>query len=316
MSPATRTVPPPRAGDPTLQPPPATRRRVAGRSWEPLLWIAPALIVVGVIFVYGLISLVNTALHAEGRFVGTENLSLVLKDPAFRTALGHNARLLLAVPVLMALSVLIAILLFESVRGWRFHRAVVFLPYVLPIPVVGVVFGLLLTLNGPVNTALRTFGLGGLAHDWFGQPSWALWTLMGVIVWKELGFGVVLVLSRLMSLPSEVFEAARLDGARFWRLHAFITVPQLRSVLGFYAVTEAITMVSWVFNYVYVVSNGTGGPGDATQVAELYIYQTAFQFNARELASAAALLLFAVTFVLIVVYFRLAQRRSSDVARA
>ena len=96
----------------------------------------------------------QSALNADGRFVGTENLSLVLKDPAFRTALGHNARLLLAVPVLMALSVLIAILLFESVRGWRFHRAVVFLPYVLPIPVVGVVFGLLLTLNGPVNTAL------------------------------------------------------------------------------------------------------------------------------------------------------------------
>jgi ABC-type sugar transport system permease subunit len=307
---------PPQAGAPTVRHPPARRRRVAGRSWEPLLWIAPALLVVGLIFVYGLISLINTSLRSGGRFVGFHNLSLVLQDPLFRTALGHNARLLLAVPILMALSVLIAILLFEGVRGWRFHRAVVFMPYVLPIPVVAVVFGMLLTLNGPVNTALHTFGLGALAHDWFGQPRWALWTLTGVIIWKELGFGVVLVLARLMSLPSEVFEAARLDGARFWRLHTLITVPQLRGVLSFYAVTEAITMVSWVFNYVYVVSNGTGGPGDATQVAELYIYQTAFQFNARELASAAALLLFAVTFVLIVVYFRLAQRRRPDVARA
>lgn len=315
MSSATRTAEP-AAREQTLHRPPARRRRVAGRAWEPLLWIAPALVVVAVIFLYGLVSLVITSLHNRGSFVGTQNLSLVLKDPAFRTALGHNGRLLLAVPILMALSVLIAILLFEGVRGWRFHRAVVFLPYILPIPVVGVVFGVLLTLDGPVNTALRTFGLDAFAHDWFGQPRWALWTLMGVIVWKELGFGVVLVLSRLMSLPSEVFEAARLDGARFWRLHTLITVPQLRGVLGFYAVTEAITMVSWVFNYVYVVSNGTGGPGDSTQVAELYIYQTAFQFNARELASAAALLLFAATFVLIIIYFRLAQRRRPDVARA
>ena len=307
---------PPRAAGRTAHPPPARGRRLGGRPWEPLVWIAPALLVVGVIFVYGLVSLVATALHAEGRFVGTENLSLVLSDPAFRTALGHNAQLLLAVPVLMALSVLVAVLLFEGLRGWRFHRSVAFLPYVLPIPVVGVVFGVLLTLDGPVNGALHSLGLGALAHDWFGQPRWALWTLLGVIVWKELGFGVVLVLSRLMSLPAEVFEAARLDGAGFWRLHRHITMPQLRSVLGFYAVTEAITMVSWVFNYVYVVSNGTGGPGDATQVAELYIYQTAFQFNARELASAAALILFAITFVLIVAYFRLAQRGAREVARA
>lgn len=314
MSSAVRTVPP--RAEQRLGRPPARRRRVAGRSWEPLVWIAPALFVIGVIFAYGLVSLINTSLHSEGRFVGIDNLSLVVQDPAFGTALSHNARLLLAVPVLMVLSVLIAILLFEAIRGWRLHRAIVFLPYVLPIPVVGVVFGVLLTLNGPVNAALHTVGLGALAHDWFGQPNWALWTLLGVIVWKELGFGVVLVLARLMALPVEVFEAARLDGARFWRLHAFITVPQLRSVLGFYAVTEAITMVSWVFNYVYVVSNGTGGPGDATQVAELYIYQTAFQFNARELASAAALILFAATFVLIVIYFRIAQGRRPDVAHA
>jgi ABC-type sugar transport system permease subunit len=292
------------------------RRRISSRAWGPLLWIAPALLVILAIFVYGLIALINASLHQSGRFIGIDNLKLVLQDPAFRTALSHNGRLLIAVPILIVVSILIAVLLFEMVRGWRFHRAVVFLPYLLPIPVVGVVFGVLLTLNGPINTALRAVGLDPLAHDWFGQPRWALWTLTAVIVWKELGFGVILMLSRLMSLPSEVFEAARLDGARFWRLHTLITVPQLRTVISFYAVTEAITMVSWVFNYVYVVSNGTGGPGDATQVAELYIYQTAFQFDARELAAAAALILFAVTFVLIVVYFRIQQRRRPDVGLA
>ncbi|ADB48811.1 carbohydrate ABC transporter permease [Conexibacter woesei] len=282
------------------------------RTWEPLAWIAPALAVVLCIFVYGLVSLVDMATHLQGRFVGIDNLELTFEDPAFRTALGHNVRLLLAVPILIVLSSLIAILLFEAVRGWRWHRAVVFLPYVLPIPVIGVVFGLLLTLDGPINTALRSVGLGGLAHDWLGQPSWSLWTLTAVIVWKELGFGVILLLARLMSLSSETFEAARLDGARFWRLHTRITLPQLGSVIAFYAVTEAITMVSWVFNYVYVISNGTGGPGDATQVAELYIYQTAFQFNARELAAAAALLLFAATFVLILIFFRIQHRRKGD----
>ena len=70
-----------------------------------------------------------------------------------------------------------------------------------------------------------------------------------------------------------------MDGARFFRLHRRITIPQLSGVIVFYVVVEAITMVSWVFNYVYVMTNGQGGPGDATQVTELYIYQTAFQYQ-------------------------------------
>jgi ABC-type sugar transport system permease subunit len=189
----------------------------------------------------------------------------------------------------------------------------VFLPYVLPIPVVAVIFGQMLQLDGLVNKALRGIGLGSVAYDWLGQPGWALWTMTGVIVWKELGFGVILFLARLLSLPAETFEAARVDGARFFRLHRYVTVPQLSGVIAFYVVVEAITMVSWVFNYVYVISNGTGGPGDATQVAELYIYQSAFQYSAPDLAAAAAVMLFGATLVLIVVFFRV-QRRAGFIA--
>ena len=195
----------------------------------------------------------------------------------------------------------------------RFHRATVFLPYVLPIPVVAVIFGQMLQLNGLLNQALRGIGLSGLAYDWLGQPSWALWTMTGVIVWKELGFGVIIFLARLLSLPVETFEAARVDGARFFRLHRFVTVPQLAGVIAFYVVVEAITMVSWVFNYVYVISSGTGGPGDATQVSELYIYQNAFQYSAPDLAAAAAVILFGATLVLIVLFFRI-QRGAGFIA--
>jgi ABC-type sugar transport system permease subunit len=114
-------------------------------------------------------------------------------------------------------------------------------------------------------------------------------------------------------LPAETFEAARIDGARFFRLHRFVTVPQLASVIAFYVVIEAITMVSWVFNYVYVISNGTGGPGDATQVTELYVYQSAFQYSAPDLAAAAAVILFGATLVLIAFFFRI-QRRTGVLA--
>jgi ABC-type sugar transport system permease subunit len=278
-----------------------------GRA-EPLVWIAPALVLVAFVFGYTMVELVRTAFEYEGDWVGLENFRLTVDDPTFRAALTHNARLLLAVPVLVLLAILLAVLLFESLRGWRFHRTAVFLPYVLPIPVVAVIFGQILQLNGLLNQGLRSLGLGALAVDWLGQPEWALWTMTGVIVWKELGFGVILFLARLLSLPVETFEAARIDGARFFRLHRYVTVPQLAGVIAFYVVIEAITMVSWVFNYVYVMTNGQGGPGNATMVTELYVYQTAFQYQAPELAASAAVILFALTFVLIVFFFRIQRR--------
>jgi len=283
-----------------------------GRA-EPVVWIAPAFAVVLFVFGYSMVELVRQSLEHKGKWVGLENFRLTLTDPTFQTALEHNARLLLAVPVLVGLSLLLSVLLFEGLRGWRFHRSIVFLPYVLPIPVVAVIFGQLLELNGVLNRGLRGVGLGGLAFDWLGQPGWALWTMTGVIIWKELGFGVVLFLARLLSLPAETFEAARIDGARFFRLHRYVTVPQLTSVIAFYVVVEAITMVSWVFNYVYVITNGQGGPGDATQVTELYVYQSAFQYSAPELAAAAAVVLFGATLVLIAFFFRI-QRRAGVAA--
>jgi len=285
------------------------RRRVIrlGRA-EPLVWIAPALAVVLFVFGYSMVELVRKALTYKGQWVGIDNLRLTVDDPVFRTALSHNARLLLAVPILVVFALLISVLLFEGLRGWRFHRWAVFLPYVLPIPVVGVVFGQLLQLNGVLNRGLRAAGLDALALDWLGQPRWALWTLTGVIIWKELGFGVILFLARLLSVPAELFEAARTDGARFFRLHRHITVPQLTGVIAFYVVVESITMVSWVFNYVYVMTNGQGGPADSTQVTELYIYQTAFQFGAPEIAAAAATILFGGMLVLIVLFFRVQRR--------
>ena len=277
-----------------------------GRA-EPVVWIAPAVAVVLFVFGYSLVEVVKTALEYEGKWTLT-NFHVTWSDPAFRTALTHNARLLLAVPVLVVLALLIAVILFEALRGWRLHRWAVFLPYVLPIPVIAVIFGQLLQFNGLINQGLRAGGLGGFAQDWLGQPGWALWTMTAVIIWKELGFGVILFLARLLSLPAETFEAARIDGARFFRLHRYVTVPQLASVIAFYVVIEAITMVSWVFNYVYVMTNGQGGPGDATQVTELYIYQTAFQYQSPEIAAAAAVTLLGATFVFIVFFFRIQRR--------
>ena len=134
------------------------------------MWIAPAVAVVLFVFGYSMVALVKTSLRFEVEVDDFDNFRVTWSDPTFRTALTHNARLLLAVPVLVVLALLISVLLFEGLLGWRFHRWAVFLPFVLPIPVIGVVFGQMLQFNGLVNQLLRAFGLGGLAQDWLGQP--------------------------------------------------------------------------------------------------------------------------------------------------
>ena len=159
------------------------------------LYLAPALFFLVFIYAYPLLQLFRLSTRKVITYnntldIGLANFRALAIDPAFRLALGNNLRLLLAVPILIALAVVFAALLHERLRGWRLYRAVVFLPYVLAIPVVGVAFGYLLRLNGPVNLMLRGAGLDRLALDWLGDPHNAPWTLLGVIVWKELGFGI------------------------------------------------------------------------------------------------------------------------------
>jgi ABC-type sugar transport system permease subunit len=173
----------------------------------------------------------------------------------------------------------------------------IFVPYVLSIPVVGVVFGYVFQENGIVNSGLRAAGLDALAQDWLGSPANALWTIMAVIVWKELGFGVILCLARLMSVDEHLFEAARVDGAGWWRVLWHVMLPQLVPTLAFYAIVELITMLSWVFAYVYVMTSG--GPENSTIVSEYYIYQAVFQNNVIGIGAAAGMALLAVVGALI-----------------
>lgn len=280
----------------------------------PLPWILPAAVVILFTFGYSMVALFNASAKYDGQWVGFDNFVLVIEDPLFRTAIWHNTLLLTAVPALVILATALALALFEARGRIGIYRTTIFLPYILPIPVIGVVFGQLLQLNGALNAGLRSLGLDAAALDWLGSPQLALPTMGVIIIWKEVGFGAILILARLLSLPYELFEAARIDGANFWQMTRRVTIPQLKDVLIFYFINEAIVMVSWVFNYVFVMTNGQGGPGDATVVSELYIFREAFANQAPELAAAAAVMLLIATSVLIVGFFQIQRRMSKGVS--
>ncbi len=268
--------------------------------------LLPAAAFLGVIILYPLARVVDVSLHSGPR--GTDgpatldNYRFVLDDPVFWQAVRHNLALLLAVPVATVLAVAIALVLNEGIRLWRTYRTLVFLPYVLSIPVLGASFLLLYGLHGVLNRILEPAGLGALTHDWFGDPSWVLPSIASLIVYHEVGFGVVLLLARLLTLPPEPFDAARLDGASWWRIQRFVTLPQLRSTIVTFVVLELITMLSSVFAYVY--STTRGGPNFASEILELYIFDNAFTFQSPSLAAAVAVLLLAPTTVVIVLWVR------------
>jgi ABC-type sugar transport system permease subunit len=290
--------------------------RTTTRKIEPYLYLAPATILIVLVFLYPIVDILRTSLLQNNpngiKTLGVTNYRLVFEDPVFWQALGNNGKLLFSVPILTVLSLLIAILLFEHVRGWLMYRGIIFMPYILAVTVVGVTFVYLLGLNGIINTLLRGMGLGILAQDWLGSIKWVLPSISAVIIYREMGFGVVLFLARLMSLEKEILEAAAIDGANFWQKHFYVTLPQLSGVIEFFIVVELINMLSWVFAYVFTMTGG--GPGFASTVMEFYIWKHAFAFRSPGIASALAVILLAVTTLLIILQLRLRRRSLEEPA--
>ena len=263
---------------------------------------------IAMLFLYS-VQNVGTSAFMPSSFAGLSNFRYIFSDALFASALLNNLKLFLCVPIMVVLSVIIAALLFDRPRGWMIYRTLLFIPYVLSIPVVGVVFGYIFEYRGVLNTAIRGLGLNFLARDWLGSPAWAMPTIMFVIVWKELGFGIVLCLARLMSVSEDYFESARVDGARWWRILWHVTIPQLTPAIAFYAVIELINMLSWVFAYIYVMT--LGGPMNSTVVSEYYIYQQVFTSNVIGVGSAAGVVLFGIVSILIVFRVWLGRRLAS-----
>jgi ABC-type sugar transport system permease subunit len=275
------------------------------RSHVPYLYCAPLVALLAVIFAYPILRVADFSTRlirgASGPFIGLDNYRFIFDDPTFKDALKHSVILLLCVPVLLVISVLLATLLYEQLPAWKFFRTILFLPYILAIPVVGIVGSFMFQLHGPINQALEAVGLDRLAIDWLGQERYALLTVALVIVAREVGFGIVLFLARMMTLDASQLEAARIDGAGWFQRLRYVILPEIRWTIEFYVVVAAITMLAWVFSYVYTLTQG--GPGTATITMELYIYNVGEVQSTPGMASAAAAVLLVATSILIAFLF-------------
>lgn len=278
------------------------------------LFLLPAALIIGFIYIFPLIKVIQYSfMRISGnnvKYIGFSNYINIFNDPRFIAGLKNNFILLLSVPVILILAIFFAVLLYERMAGWKFYRFTLFLPYILAIPVIGVVFGYIFQMNGILNYFLEKLGLDFLIRDWFGSSKYSLWTLMFVIMWKELGFSIIMIFARLLSVNQELYEAAEIDGASWLKKHLYITIPQCLNVISFLSVILIITMFAWIFNYVFTLTRG--GPGTSTIVSEFYIYTTAFRDSNMGMGSAASVILFLIMLAMIIAYGKLFGKEELD----
>ena len=256
-----------------------------------------------------LMSLTDWNIVGQRRFIGLGNYRRLATDPAFWKVMGNTVQyLVLGVAVSLALAFLVAYHLDRVRVGHALLRALYFVPHITtavamawvwrwfyqPVPV-GVFNGLLVALGFPQQPFLRS-------------TEQALYAVLAPAVWAGLGFQVVIFLAGLRAIPREYYEAAEIDGAGAWDTLRRITLPLLRPTLVFLVVVSSIAFLR-IFDYVYNMTGGQGGPLDATKPLVLKIYETAFAHFEMGYAAAQTVVLFAILLVVSLVQHRLLQSR-------
>ena len=247
----------------------------------------------------------------EADFIGFENYATVLGDAEFRSAFGKS--LIWAVGGAVVQTVLAfatALALNQAFRGRRFARTWIILSWIIPTIVIAILWRWMLNASyGLVNFFVTTLGISDTPIDFLGSPKWALPTVIMINAWRWFPFLALLILAGLQSIPGELYEAAKVDGANATQRFFNITMPQLQPVL--YVVGLIGTL--WAFNIFDVIWLLTqGGPSGATQTLPVMIYDRAFNGFAMGEASAISVLLCAFLLIFSVLYIKFVPAGESD----
>jgi ABC-type sugar transport system permease subunit len=276
----------------------------------PLPWLLPALALVALVLMYPSIrsiylSFTDQTTFIHGQWVGVDNYDELRRDPLFWRSFRNNAILLISVPVSVVVALLICAILYRGVVGRRFYETAIFLPFLPAVASVGAIFIYLLGPTGPVNNALSDVGLGSVTGAWLADPNLAIWSILGVVTWKRIGFTVLLFMARLTSLDRSHFEAAAVDGASWSRAYWRVAVPQMSGIIRFAVVLGFIEVFSWTFAFVFILTRG--GPNQSTFTLDFLLYDLLFTQQLVGLACAVAVVLLVAALLVALYRIRLAR---------
>jgi multiple sugar transport system permease protein len=218
------------------------------------------------------------------RFIGVDNYVRMAQDPQFWSSLRATAiYVLVAVPVMFAVSLALALLVRERFPGVGIVRGALFVPHVVSMIVVGVVWQFMLTDKvGVVSRALAVVGLENVSV--LGSPDLALAAVIGITIWFQMGYYMIIFLAGLQYISRELYESARVDGAGWWQQFRGITLPMLAPTSLFVILTSTVTVVFGGLDLIYALTEG--GPAGSTNVVIFFIYEQAFLFGEYGYAAA------------------------------
>lgn len=279
---------------------------------------APAMLYFAIFWVFPLglavyYSFTNYDLFTPPAWIGGANYShLFTADPEFLHSLAITG--LFVVVTVVPTTVLALLLAAPISRGGRLYgtyRALIVIPAVMPIVAASVIWIVMYSPTGMVNTILGFVGIAPVA--WLTGTSSAYWALVIMTVWKYLGFYFLIILAGMQTIPRSVYHAAALDGAGSLRVFFRITLPLTRRTLAFVVVIGVIAAAqSFVPAYILTA----GGPANATELLPLYLYKTAFSFTEMGFASAISVIMTVILFAVALIQYRVIQGRSPRVARS
>ena len=283
------------------------------RKFTPLLFLLPGCAILGAFIFYPMIQAIwlsftdYNMIQKNPNFVGVANYKELFADPLFWKVLGQTLLyLVLVVPALVFLPIFLAILVNQQLKGITFFRSIYYLPVVTSMVVVGIAWKWMYADQGVLNYILDTFGIIDEPIHWLTSTSTSLFAVMAVTVWKGVGYYMVIYLAGLQAIPSNLYEAADIDGASKFRQIIHITIPLLMPSIMIVTIMSSISAMK-VFEEIYVMTQG--GPLNSSMTLVYYIYNQAFDSLEMGFASAAGVILFIVTLMFSIVNIAFMNKR-------
>ena len=281
---------------------------------EGLLSILPVIVILIFIRVYPIFMAIYRSftnwdgLHRSD-WIGIKNYIVIFTDSPFWMLLRNSLVLLLSVPLQLFIGLFVAVLLYEEVKGWRFFRTIIYLPQIIAAITIGYLFRVAFSLDGPVNTVLRNFGLNVIAVEWLGNTGTALFVLVFCLTWFAIGWQAIVILGGMSKISPEVFEAAKMDGANYWQRTFHVVIPMISRTIEYAIIMSMVWTLTSIFAFIYSITGG--GPGYETSTIDYMIYTKFYQAGRPYgFATALSVILLVIILAITVVEMRITNKAS------